>query len=292
MRQWGLERRLTMSTTYIKFDELKTQVPFENVLTMLGITDLKRGHDRLSGRCPVCKRDSFKFTPSKGLCNCFTAGCPAHGDQIALVAAVRGYTGKGAMQKAAEDIATHFGTVHSSPSGTTAPNSSPQPQAKKAPEAASAPLQPLSYLEATHESVQGVGVSPETAQAFGAGLAKKGIMSQVGGPRLAIPIHDRDGVLVAYCGRAVNEQQQPTVIFPRGFDPTAHVFNARRATESKDFADTRQLSLVRDPLQVLTAAENGVENVVAFLTEAISAQQLEQLAALMDETKCDSVELF
>jgi hypothetical protein len=31
---------------------------------------------------------------------------------------------------------------------------------------------------------------------------------------------------------------------------------------------------------------------VAFLTESIGAQQLEQLAALMDEKKCESVELY
>jgi hypothetical protein len=32
--------------------------------------------------------------------------------------------------------------------------------------------------------------------------------------------------------------------------------------------------------------------VIAFLTSTISAQQLEQLASLMDEKCCDSVELF
>lgn len=284
----------TSQTFDINFDDLKSEISFERVLfEMLGIRDLKRGTDRLSGPCPVCRRNSFKYTPSKNLCNCFTAGCPAHGDQIGLVAAVKGYNGKGAMLKAAQDIATHFGTVHSSTApAQTLRDTSPQPQEKKAPEAARTPLQPLSYLEATAEPVQALGVSAGTAEAFCAGLAKKGIMSQVGGPRLAIPIHDRDGVLVAYCGRAVNETQQPTLIFPRGFDPTAYVFNAKRATESTDFADTHQLCLVRDPLQVLTAAENGVENVVAFLTETISAQQLEQLAVLMDETKCESVEIY
>ena len=53
-----------------------------------------------------------------------------------------------------------------------------------------------------------------------------------------------------------------------------------------------QLTLVRDPLSVLTAYESGVENVVAFLTESIAAQQLEMLASLMDERHCETVELF
>ena len=48
---------------------------------------------------------------------------------------------------------------------------------------------------------------------------------------------------------------------------------------------------MRDPLQILTAYEAGVENVVAFLT-TITAQQLEQLASLMDEKKVETIELF
>ena len=51
------------------------------------------------------------------------------------------------------------------------------------------------------------GLTEETCQAFGAGYAPKGIMRG----RLAIPIHDWGGALVAYCGRAV-EDESPTLI--------------------------------------------------------------------------------
>ena len=61
--------------------------------------------------------------------------------------------------------------------------------------------------------------------------------------------------------------------------------NANRIVEG-------DLFLVRDPLQVLTAHESGIENVVAFLTENVTALQLEQLAALMDERKCEHMEIF
>jgi hypothetical protein len=50
--------------------------------------------------------------------------------------------------------------------------------------------------------------------------------------------------------------------------------------------------LVRDPLEVMRAFENGIENVVAFLTEAVTAQQLEMLSSLMDERKCETLSLF
>jgi len=75
------------------------------------------------------------------------------------------------------------------------------------------------------------------------------------------------------------------LIFPNGFDPHAVIFNAHRISDV-------ELYLVRDPLQVLTAFEVGIENVVAFLTEGIAAQQLEMLASLVDEKKCGTVEIY
>ena len=75
-----------------------------------------------------------------------------------------------------------------------------------------------------------------TAEAFGAGYAPKGIMRG----RLAIPIHDRDGKLLAYCGRTVKDES-PTLTFPNGFDPAAVIFNAHRIGGG-------ELTLVRDPL--------------------------------------------
>lgn len=42
----------------------------------------------------------------------------------------------------------------------------------------------------------------------------------------------------------------------------------------------------------MQAKEQRIENVVVFLTEIISAQQFERLAAPMDEKKCDSVALY
>ena len=81
------------------------------------------------------------------------------------------------------------------------------------------------------------------------------------------------------------KDESPALIFPNTFDPRQHIFNAERIVEG-------DLFLVRDPVRVLTAFESGLANVAAFLTETIGAQQLEQLASLMDERKCESVELF
>jgi hypothetical protein len=76
----------------------------------------------------------------------------------------------------------------------------------------------------------------------------------------------RDGTLFDYCGRTVI-REGPTLIFRNGPDPLGVIFDADRIQEGP-------LYLVRNPLQVPTAYENGVENVVALLTDGISAQHL------------------
>jgi DNA primase len=254
----------------IDFVELKQRVSIESAADMLGIK-LKKSGPQLRGPCPICKDGgdrAFAITPAKGLYYCF-GKCGKGGDAITLAARVRNCS----LREAAEFLAGKGGVNSALAKADNSRHGSPQPQLEKG-------LRPLDYLQASHEAVQRLGVSPETCAQFGAGFAPKGIMRG----RLAIPIHDHIGMLLAYCGRAVNEES-PSLIFPNGFDPRGAIFNAHRAIEG-------DLFLVRDPLQVLTAHESGIENVVAFLTENVTAQQLEQLAALMDERKCETVEMF
>lgn len=123
-------------------------------------------------------------------------------------------------------------------------------------------------------------MAASTFEAFGAGYAPKGILRG----RLAIPIHSRDGLLLAYCGRTV-KNESPMLLFPSGFDPHSTIFNAHRVMEG-------ELYLVRDPLDVLKAFESGIENVICVLTDGITPQQLEQIASLMDERKIETVSLF
>jgi DNA primase len=254
----------------IDFVELKERVSIEQAADMLGIKLKKKGA-QLRGQCPVCKDNSdraFVITSAKGLYYCF-GKCSKGGDAITLAANVR----KCSLREAAEFLADKGGVSSAPAKNDSSCHNSPQPMTERG-------LKPLDYLQASHEAVQALGVSPETCAQFAAGYAPKGIMRG----RFAIPIHDRAGTLLAYCGRAVNDES-PSLTFPNGFDSRAAIFNAQRIVEG-------DLFLVRDPLQVLTAHENGIENVVAFLTENVTAQQLEQLAALMDERKCEHLEVF
>lgn len=272
-----------MSGSSLNFKAMRQQYSFESILQMLNINNLKATHDKLSGVCPVCKRNSFKVTPSKNLCNCFTPGCPAHGDQIGLVAAVKGYEGASGMRQAADDIVQHFGPAPGAQKRTvviTARNSSPEPRPEKA-EA----MPPLDYLKYSQE-VEGLGLSQETCTAWEAGYADKGGMRG----RFAIPLKAKDGGYIRnatghiqYVGVAVAKEQSPYLHTVNSFDPSGVIFGADRVQSG-------ELYLVADPLQVLLAYQNGVENVVSFLGP-ITAQNLEQLASLMDEKKCDTIEL-
>jgi len=46
---------------------------------------------------------------------------------------------------------------------------------------------------------------------------------------------------------------------------------------------------MRDPLEVLRAIESGVSNAICFLTDTVSAHQLEMLVALLDTKHCELV---
>ena len=258
--------------SFVDFKTLKDTTSITDVLSWLGIGLKPSPNGQLRGCCPIHKGSSpreFVVTPSKGLYFCF-GGCGG-GDIIKLVGACRGIEQKAAAQQ----IAAHFGSC-----SVTGPWSPTVRRPGTVTQNEKGALKPLDYLQTQHEAVQALGAAPDTCGHFGAGFAPKGILRG----RLAIPIHSKDGVLLAYCGRTV-KGESPTLTFPNGFQPADVIFNANRITSG-------ELYLVRDPLQVLTAYESGIENVVSFLTEAISAQQLEMMASLLDEFKCESVVLF
>ena len=246
----------------LDFQELKTRVSIEQVLSLLRITAKAHG-SQLRTACPICKNTdqrSFVVTPAKNLFYCFS-GCGG-GDQLKLVSKMLNCD----IKAAAQWISEQTGTAPSG--GRTVP-----PEQKAA-------FQPLTYLEASHEALAGLGVEASTFEAFGAGYAPKGILRG----RLAIPIHDRKGSLLAYCGRAL-KGENPLLTFPSNFTPSKHLFNLHRI-ERGDIA-----YVVNDPLQVLKAAENGVTNVIATLGD-ITADTLEALAIFMHENETPSIELL
>lgn len=259
-------------TTFVDFAEVKASVSFETLIDRLGLK-MKRQGAQFRGPCPICRSGGDRalvITPAKGAFYCFAA--QRGGDAIALVAHIQGV----AMKDAAHWIAgsSGEGTARAGTDPDTAPN-------ERKGNGARGGLKPLTYLDPRHAALAPLDLSPETFEQFEAGYAPRGIMRG----RLAIPLHDPDGRLVAYAGRAIVEAQEPRLIFPKAFDPARLIFNAHRVGEG-------EVTLARDPLVVLQAFEAGIENVVAVLTETITPGQLAQVAALMELAGCDSIEIY
>ena len=270
----------------IDFDEIKRSVSMDQVVAHLGISGLKaRSARQWRGPCPFCKGvDSFVVTndggqEKTGAFNCFK--CPAGGDQIELVSLSRGHARKdrqGAFDAAKELHERFLGSKGGGADSDRSSNSSPQPGKERR-----TGFDPVAYaksLDPAHEAVAGLGVDVETLRQWKAGYANSGVNRG----RLALPIAARDGTVIGYCGRAT-KGESPTLTFPNGLSPQEHIFGADRVT-------SEPLYLVRDPLDVLKAYESGCGNAVCFLTEDIAPIQLEALAALMDERKCDSLSFF
>jgi CHC2 zinc finger len=252
--------------------ELKQRVPIERVVQLLNLTMRPHG-EALRGPCPACKQGGERAlvaTTGKNLFYCF--GAKVGGDAIALAAHIRGVK----AAEAARFIAEGTGTAPVKDTGTS--NSKIE---ATAPQNEKGPLKPLDYLLAEHEAVQALGISPETCQHFGAGYAPKGIMRG----RLAIPIFTHDGGrLLGYCGRAVRGET-PALILPKDFAYFTVLLNAHRV-EAGDF-----VYVARDPLEMLQAHENGISNVVSFIS-AVTAEYLAVLSHWMDEKNVASFELL
>lgn len=253
--------------TYVDFAELKANVLIQDCFDQLGLS-MKSNRDAFRGPCPTCQSGGDRalvVTPSKQSFYCF--GAKIGGDVIALAAHILDCD----MKDAASFLAGKG-------SGETKFQKSTVPE-ERTKEAARS-FQPLSYLEPKHHLVQKLGLDEGTCIEFGAGYAPKGILRG----RLALPIHDEDGTLVAYCGKAL-KGEEPNLIFPKDFDPEDNLFNAHQVSGE-------DLFLVRDPVDVLICHQNGVENVVSVLTEAINTHQLRMLAALMEKHECKALEIY
>ena len=274
-------------TSKISFAELKTRVSMEQVIGFLAIKGLRQKNPhQWKGTCPFCgTNESFVITndggrDKTGAFNCFK--CPAGGDQIELVSMMRGHRHKDAQgaYAAAKELAEKFlanGTTQAAKEAPVSQNASEGGNRK------SAGFDPEAYaksLDPTHEALAALGLAPETLREWRAGYASTGVNKG----RLAMAVVGQDGKIAGFIGRTL-KVEFPTLIFPSGFDPQAHIYGADRI-------EAGPVVLVRDPIDVLRANESGCENVVCFLSQEITQQQLQNLSALMVKRKCESLTFF
>jgi DNA primase len=128
----------------------------------------------------------------------------------------------------------------------------------------------LSHLQGQHPYLIARGVDPLTATYFGIGYyAGPGMMSR----RVAIPIHNESGELVAYAGRAVATDCEPRYQFPPRFRKSAELFNLHRTRANYPCG----LIVVEGFFDCVRVHRAGFRNVVALMGCSMSDRQIDSL---------------
>jgi DNA primase len=222
-----------MSQSFVSFAEVKRAVTIVALLDHYDLSSkLTAKGQNLVGACPFCDGKSarqFQVNREKNAWYCF--GCKQGGNVLDFVAKRE----KVGVRTAALKLDQWFGLglaeapEKSSPAAPAARPKASAPSPPATPESllltANPPLTfTLKTLDQEHPSLGMLGFDPETMERFGAGYCAKGILKG----RLAIPIHNAAGELVAYAGLAIEDNTSPRYLFPPKFHPGLEVFNLDR----------------------------------------------------------------
>ena len=211
---------------------------------------------------------------------CF--GCGATGSILDFVARLENTS----IKEAAELVASWCGVTDENGDSVDAPASTEQrasygsEQRTGAAPARNQPLRTSLNLDPTHPYLVGRGLSPETIEQFGLGFCGRGLMRG----RIAIPIHDEEGCLIAYAGRWAAEgvpDGRPRYLLPRGFQKQLVLFNLHRVKGE------RSLVMVESYWSVFRLTSLGAP-AVALMGRELSAGHIE----LLTNSEVDHVQLM
>ena len=202
---------------WVDFKSIKRAMALESVLRHYRVELRRSGKDQYRGCCPIHRGDgpdAFHVNLARNVFHCFS--CGAGGTVLDFVAAMEGCS----LFDAAQRLRA---MARSSTPSILTPNEKKLVTERRK---VSSPLNfKLTGIDCTHPYLVERGISEKTAVEFGVGFyAGPGLMHG----RLVIPIHNAEGVLIAYCGRSVN-QAQPRYRVPPGFAKSEILFNMYRA---------------------------------------------------------------
>jgi len=278
-------------TPFVDFKAIKAAITMEQVLEHYGILDkFKSGTDSLTGPCPIhggSNPTQFRVSISKNIWHCFSE-CKHGGNVLDFIAKKEDVSIHAAAVKAIEwfnldpeamsaDSAKEAGAE---PEGKAPAVEAPKPAAKKpaappAPVEKGAPNAPLKFrldkLVREHPYLlEQRGLTLETIIDFGLGFCSKGMMAD----RIAIPIHNVKGEVVAYAGRFPGDpgENNPKYKLPQGYRKSQELFNIDKAI--KEPAD-KPLVIVEGFFDAIKLYQNGYKKVVALMGSTLSAAQEE-----------------
>ena len=250
---------------WVNFQEIKDRVTMADVLGYYGLLDkLQRKGDNLVGACPIHggkNKSQFHVSLSKNNFNCF-GDCHAGGNVLDFV----GKMEKVELRQAALLLQEWF---------EIKPDNTKETKKKEAPSQAlkenlsNPPLAfSLKNLDKEHHYLKERGLQARTIDYFGLGYCRKGLMKD----RVAIPIHNELGELVAYLGRWPGDppKEEPKYKLPKGFHKSLVLFNFHQAKES---TQKDGLILVEGVFDCLKVWQAGFPNVAALLGSSLSSEQ-------------------
>jgi DNA primase len=282
-------------SSFVDFKAIKAAITMEQVLEHYGLLDrFKRSGDSLNGPCPIHKGSNptqFRVSISKNIWNCFSE-CKHGGNVLDFIARMENVNIHAAALKAIEwfhldpqamSAETSQEDDHPGEARKGGDDAPPKPASKKpapVPEQ-TAPNQELKFrldkLVREHPYLTERGLTPETIETFGPGYCTKGTMAE----RIAIPIHNEQGHVVAYAGRFPGEPpgDTPKYKLPQGFRKSLELFNLARAI--KEPAD-KPLVIVEGFFDCMKLHQNGCRKVVALMGSTMSAAQEELIGKHTD----------
>lgn len=261
-----------MPQGFVSFAEVKRTVSMEAILGRYELLEgLTRKGANLAGACPFCKGKSarqFQVNLGKSAWYCF--GCKQGGNVLDFVAKREGVSVRTAALKL--DAWFELGLA------AEAPRSEPKAAPAESLQAEEEPLPtenpPLTFtlktLDPRHESLASLGLRASTIDLFAAGYCSKGLLKD----RLAIPIHNSEGDLVAYAGLALDDET-PRYLFPPKFHPALEVMNLHRLAEAT--GGEGPLYLAPEIEGVLRLTDAGFAPVLGLFDGSLSSEQEEAI---------------
>jgi DNA primase len=262
-----------MISTWVDFKAVKQAVSVEMALAHYGVT-LRRIHGPyLRGRCPLPSHTSKGSAQSlivnteKNAWACHSDSCVASrggrtgGNVLDFVTAME----RCAVRDAALKLQECFAVIATPVSGKVSPDDWRRPPLLTGAGENNKPLGfTLRSLDLHHPYLAERGVDWETAAYFGIGYySRPGSMHG----RIAFSIHNEDGVLVAYAGRTLG-QDEPRYKFPARFRKSLLLFNVHRAARHG-----KTVIVVEGFFDCIKVHQAGFPCVVALMGSSLSQCQ-------------------
>jgi DNA primase len=262
-----------MRSTWVDFKVLKRLVSIEMAIAYYGLT-LRRVHGAyLRGRCPLPTHgskssvQSFIVNTEKNAWVCHSDSCVASrggrrgGNVLDFVAAMESCSIRDAALKLQERFSVTPVSSEQIVPATKADETYP-------PASEEENNQPLAFqllaVDSDHLYLAQRRVDRNTAAYFGVGFYS-GNGSMEG--RIIFPVHDEDGVLVAYAGRSIGPTE-PRYKFPVRYRKSLVLFNLHRAVRHG-----KAVIVVEGFFDCLNVHQAGFPCVVALMGCSLSARQ-------------------